>query len=262
MTKASSRDRSPGTAHSPSKSTVQVNGFESCAPAPQSNGTRRRDSLSPGALQAEESGGTPLFAGLSELVSAPFSICHDREIFGEGEEASFVYKLVKGTVRIGKSLRNGQRHISCFHLPGDVFGLENAVRHRVSAEAIEDSVVLIFRRSHVERLIAREPSAAHQMLDIIAKKLDDAEVHIFRLGRQSAVQSLAAFLLEMESRLGQRRGSLELPMTRRDIADYLGLSMETVSRSISQLRGRHALDRIESRRMFLNQNKIDAMIEH
>src|SRR3954465_4447417 len=63
--------------------------------------------------------------------------------------------------------------------------------------------------------ITGSSSAAHQMLDIIAKKLDDAEVHIFRLGRQSAVQSVAAFLLEMESRLGQRRGSLELPMTRR-----------------------------------------------
>src|SRR3954447_2725390 len=114
MTKASSRDRSPGTAHSPSKSSVQVNGFESCAPAPQSNGTRRRDSLSPGALQAEDSGGTPLFPGLSELVSAPFSICHDREIFGEGEEASFVYKLVKGTVRIGSPLPTGHVPLTCF----------------------------------------------------------------------------------------------------------------------------------------------------
>src|SRR5437763_1903333 len=72
---------------------------------------------------------------------------------------------------------------------------------------------------------------------------------------------VAAFLVEIEGRLG-RRDSLELSMTRRDIGDYLGLSIETVSRSISQLQRRHALNRVEPRLMHLNQTKIDAMVEH
>ena len=99
------------------------------------------------------------------------------------------------------------------------------------------------------------------MLGIFISKLDDAEAQMFRLGRQSALQRVAAFLVEIEGRLG-RRGSLELPMTRRDIGDYLGLSIETVSRSISQLQRRHALDRSEPRRLVLDQTKIDAMVEH
>jgi CRP-like cAMP-binding protein len=158
-------------------------------------------------------------------------------------------------------LSDGQRHISCFHVPGDVFGLERTATHRMAAEALEDSQVLMFRRSQVERLIASDLNAAHQMLDIVISKLDDAEAQMFRLGRQSALQRVAAFLLEMENRLG-RCGSLELPMTRRDIGDYLGLSIETVSRSISQLQRRHALDKVEPRRMHLNQTKIDGMVEH
>ena len=158
-------------------------------------------------------------------------------------------------------LSDGQRHISCFHVPGDVFGLERTTTHHMAAEALEDSQVLMFRRSQVERLIASDLNAAHQMLDIVISKLDDAEAQMFRLGRQSALQRVAAFLVEIEGRLG-RRGSLELPMSRRDIGDYLGLSMETVSRSISQLRRRHALDWVEPRRMHLDQSKIDAMVEH
>jgi CRP/FNR family nitrogen fixation transcriptional regulator len=126
---------------------------------------------------------------------------------------------------------------------------------------MEDSQVLMFRRSQVERLIASDLNAAHQMLGIFISKLDDAEAQMFRLGRQSALQRVAAFLVEMEGRLG-RRGSLELPMSRRDIGDYLGLSIETVSRSISQLQRQRALDRVEPRRMHLNQAKIDGMVEH
>jgi CRP-like cAMP-binding protein len=205
---------------------------------------------------------SPLFAGLSELVSAPFGCCSGGEIFGEGEEAKFVYKVVKGAVRVSKTLTDGQRHISCFHLPGDVFGLERTDTHRVGAEAIEDSQVLMFRRSQVEQLIARDLSAANQMLCIFVGKLDDAEAHMFRLGRQSALQRVAAFLVEIEARLGRRRGSLELPMSRRDIADYLGLSIETVSRSMTKLQSRRAVDLFDSRRLVLDQNKLGAMIEH
>jgi len=217
--------------------------------------------VSPRLADSQSSDPSPLFAGISQLVSVTYNVRSGKEIFGEGEDAQFVYKLVTGSVRVCKTLTDGQRHISCFHVPGDVFGLERTTTHRMAAEALEDSQVLMFRRSQVERLIASDLNAAHQMLDIVISKLDDAEAQMFRLGRQSALQRVAAFLLEMENRLG-RCGSLELPMTRRDIGDYLGLSIETVSRSISQLQRRHALDKVEPRRMHLNQTKIDGMVEH
>ena len=238
-----------GAATAPLKRSKPVNGIRRSIAAPLAH------------LRSASSHTSPLFAGFSELVSASFSFSAGGEIFGEGEEASFVYKLVKGAVRVGKTLSDGQRHISSFHLPGEVFGFERTATHRMGAEAIEDSQVLMFRRPQVERLIARELSASHQMLGIFADKLEDAEIHMFRLGRQSALQRVAAFLLEMEGRLG-RRGLFELPMSRRDIGDYLGLSIETVSRAISQLHGRNALDRREPRRLLLDQNKMDAMVEH
>jgi CRP-like cAMP-binding protein len=225
------------------------------------NGTRRLMNVSPRPADSQGSDPSPLFAGILQLVSVTYNVRSGKEIFGEGEDAQFVYKLVTGSVRVCKMLSDGQRHISCFHVPGDVFGLERTATHRMSAEAIEDSQVLMFRRSQVERLIASDVSAAHQMLGIFISKLDDAEARIFRLGRQTALQRVAAFLLEMEGRLG-RRGSIELPMTRRDIADYLGLSIEMVSRSFSQLRKQHALDGSESRRLILDQTKINAMVEH
>jgi len=217
--------------------------------------------VSPKFTPSENSHPSPLFAGIAQLVSVTFKVRSGEEIFGEGEDAQFVYKLVTGSVRVCKMLTDGQRHISCFHVPGDVFGFERNPAHRMGAEAIEDSQVLMFRRSQVERLIASDLNAAHQMLGIFITKLDDAEAQMFRLGRQSALQRVAAFLVEIEGRLG-RRDSLELPMTRRDIGDYLGLSIETVSRSITQLQRRHALDRVEPRRMHLDQTKIDAMVEH
>jgi CRP/FNR family transcriptional regulator, nitrogen fixation regulation protein len=227
----------------------------------RANGSRRFISISPTFTKLESSHPSPLFVGISQLVSVTYNVGGGEEIFGEGEDAQFVYKVVTGSVRVCKMLTDGQRHISCFHVPGDVFGLERTATHRMGAEAIEDSQVLMFRRSHVERLITRDLNAAHQMLGIFISKLDDAEGQMFRLGRQSALQRVAAFLVEIEGRLG-RRGSLELPMTRRDIGDYLGLSIETVSRSISQLQRRHALDRSEPRRLVLDQTKIDAMVEY
>jgi CRP-like cAMP-binding protein len=227
----------------------------------RANGTRRSISTIPALTRSEGSHVSPLFAGISQLVSAVFKFRSGGEIFGDGEDAQFVYKLVTGTVRVCKILSDGQRHISCFHFPGDVFGLGRTATHRMSAEAIEDSRVLMFRRSQVERLIAGDLTAAHQMSEIFSGKLNDAEVHIFRLGRQKALQRVAAFLLETEGRLG-RRGSLELPMSRRDIADYLGLSIEVVSRAFSQLQKRHAIDRIESRRLIIDKTKINAMIEN
>src|SRR3954451_24102804 len=135
--------------------------------------------VSPRLADSRSSDPSPLFAGISQLVSVTYNVGRGKEIFGEGEDAQFVYKLVTGSVRVCKMLSDGQRHISCFHVPGDVFGLERTATHRMSAEAIEDSQVLMFRRSQVERLIASDLSAAHQMFEIFSGKLNDAEVHIF-----------------------------------------------------------------------------------
>src|SRR4051794_12353557 len=261
VTMPSSRDRGPQTKPILLQGETQQTRSPSQSRRNRANGTPRLMNVSPRLTRSESSHPSPLFAGISELVSVTFNVRSGEEIFGEGEDAQFVYKLVTGSVRVCKLLTEGQRHISCFHVPGDVFGLERTTTHRMSAEALEDSQVLMFRRSHLERLIASDLNAAHQMLGIIISKLDDAEAQMFRLGRQSALQRVAAFLVETEGRLG-RRGSLELPMSRRDIGDYLGLSIETVSRSISQLQRRHALDKVEPRRIHLNQTQIDGIVEH
>jgi CRP-like cAMP-binding protein len=261
MTMPSSRDFRPQT------KPALLNGKKRQAISPppsrrnRPKGTRRLMNVSPRLADSQSSDPSPLFAGISQLVSVTYNVRSGKEIFGEGEDAQFVYKLVTGSVRVCKMLSDGQRHISCFHVPGDVFGLERTATHRMGAEAMEDSQVLMFRRSQVEHLIASDLNAAHQMLNVFISKLDDAEAQMFRLGRQSALQRVAAFLVEVEGRLG-RRGSLELPMSRRDIGDYLGLSIETVSRSISQLQRRHALDKVEPRRIHLNQTQIDGIVEH
>src|SRR4051812_9785491 len=216
MTVPSSRDYRPQTKPARSKDETQQGTSPPRSRRNRANGTRRLMNVSPRLADFQNSDPTPLFAGISQLVSVTYNVRSGKEIFGEGEDAQFVYKLVTGSVRVCKMLSDGQRHISCFHVPGDVFGLERTATHRMGAEAMEDSQVLMFRRSQVERLIASDHNAAHQMLGIFISK------QMFRLGRQSALQRVAAFLVEMEGQLG-RRGSLEVPMSRRDIGDYLGL---------------------------------------
>src|SRR3954453_15583918 len=139
----------------------------------------RRSAASSALTPVKKSCPTPLFAGISQLVSVAFNVRSGEEIFGESEDAQFVYKIVTGSVRVCKMLNDGRRHISCFHVPGDVFGLERMTTHRMGAGAIEDSHVLMFRRSHVERLIAPDLDAADQMLRIFVSKLDDAEAQCF-----------------------------------------------------------------------------------
>jgi CRP/FNR family transcriptional regulator, nitrogen fixation regulation protein len=183
---------------------------------------------------AVASGQSCLFADRPELVGTRMSYGRDEEIYGEAEEAEFVYKVVSGAVRTYKLLGDGRRQIGAFHLPGDLFGFESSARHRLSAEAISDSVVLLCKRSTLERLAARDIEVARQLWAITARSLDHAEDHMLLLGRKTAAERVASFLLEMDARM-QVSGAINLPMTRRDIADYLGLTLETVSRIVSQL---------------------------
>lgn len=177
---------------------------------------------------------TGLFGNTAEVAGMSFSYCRDEEIYGEGENTEFVYKVGSGAVRTYKLMRDGRRQIGGFHLSGDLFGLDLGERHHLTAEAVTDSKVLVFKRRQVEALVAHNLAAAHELWLMTANHLQHAEKHMLLLGRKTALERLAAFLLEMDVRSGGT-GLVELPMLRRDIADYLGLTLETVSRSFSEL---------------------------
>jgi CRP/FNR family transcriptional regulator, nitrogen fixation regulation protein len=157
------------------------------------------------------------------------------EIFGEAELADYVYQIRQGSVRTYKLLSDGRRQIGAFHLPGDIFGIENDEVHRFTAEAIIATTVWIAkRRSLFGGLGDSDISVTNNVRDLITKSLEHAENHLLLLGRQTALEKVAAFLLEMDGRLDQPK-VIALPMGRRDIADYLGITLETVSRALSAL---------------------------
>jgi CRP/FNR family transcriptional regulator, nitrogen fixation regulation protein len=164
------------------------------------------------------------------------SFRRDNEIYGEAEPADYVYRITSGAVRTFKLLSDGRRQIGAFHLPGDIFGLESGYFYRFTAEAICETQVQIAKQG---RLFAGDSEASgfssKEALTLIAGSLERVENHVLLLGRQNAPERVAAFLIEMDRRLRSPE-ILVLPMGRLDIADYLGLTHETVTRCFSSLR--------------------------
>ena len=174
------------------------------------------------------------------LVASEFSYKKDEEIFGEDEPAEYVYQVVSGAVRTYKLLSDGRRQIGAFHLSGDVFGLESGATHRLAAEAIVDTTVRLVRRSSLEKAASVDVQVARKLWAMTAGELKHAEDHMLLLGRKNAMEKVATFLLEMDRRLAVA-GMMALPMCRRDIGDYLGLTLETVSRALSELHAKGVL---------------------
>ncbi|RTE90107.1 helix-turn-helix domain-containing protein [Bradyrhizobium sp. LVM 105] len=157
-----------------------------------------------------------------------------KEIYGEKEPAEYVYQVKTGAVRSYKLLSDGRRQIGAFHLAGDIFGLENGTTHRFTTEAVVDTTVLLIKRQSLETVAESDAMVAKNLLGMTTTNLQHAEDHMLLLGRKTSLERVAAFLIEMDKRL-TAAGVLALPMSRRDIADYLGLTLETVSRAISHL---------------------------
>src|ERR1700736_4450046 len=181
--------------------------------------------------------------GLSraQVILSEFKYSRGTEIFGEAEPAEYVYQVVEGAVRSYKLLSDGRRQIGAFHLVGDIFGLENGAVHRFTAEAIVDTTVRLAKRVNLEHVARADALVARDLLSMTTSNLQHAENHMLLLGRKTSLERVAAFLLEMDSRL-TAAGVMALPMSRRDIADYLGLTLETVSRALSCLHGTGLLD--------------------
>jgi CRP/FNR family nitrogen fixation transcriptional regulator len=178
--------------------------------------------------------------GHAGLVASEFCYKKDAEIYGEEEPADYIYQVVRGAVRSYKLLSDGRRQIGAFHLPGDVFGLEAGPVHRLTAEAIVDTSVRLVKRRSLEQAAATDVKVVRDLLNMTAASLKHAEDHMLLLGRKTAMERVAAFLLEMDERLAVT-GMMALPMCRRDIGDYLGLTLETVSRALSQLHEQEVL---------------------
>ncbi|HEY7229373.1 MAG TPA: helix-turn-helix domain-containing protein [Pseudolabrys sp.] len=168
-----------------------------------------------------------------DLMGAIMPYRRNAEIYGEGEPASYVYKVVDGAVRTYKLLSDGRRQIGSFYLPGDIFGLETSDDHSFSAEAISDAKILVVERKALQALATRDSEVARQLWDVTGQELRRVQDHILVLIK-TAKERVVSFLLEMAQR---HPGSNDviLPMSRQDIADYLGITIETVSRALSEL---------------------------
>jgi CRP/FNR family nitrogen fixation transcriptional regulator len=166
-------------------------------------------------------------------VQPVLNFAQDTGIFAEGDEAVSFYKVVSGVVRSCKFQNDGRRHIDAFYMPGDVFGFEVGPEHELSAEAVTDCAVTAYPRRALEARAGGDGAAALQLYTFAMRSLARARAHSQLLGRASAAHKLAAFLLEVSA--GKPAEAIDLVMTRQDIADYLGLTIETVSRTLSLL---------------------------
>jgi CRP/FNR family transcriptional regulator, nitrogen fixation regulation protein len=167
-----------------------------------------------------------------ERIGTRLSFSRNHEIYAEGDSADCWYKVVSGTVRVCKLLADGRRHIAEFCFSGDCFGIEGSGERRYSAEAVDDVIVMRFQRKASERLIDQNPALARVLRDTMLRDLANAHGRTLLLGRMTAPERVATFLLEMFERR-DRTKALDLPMSRNDIADYLGLTIETVCRTLS-----------------------------
>jgi CRP/FNR family nitrogen fixation transcriptional regulator len=174
----------------------------------------------------------------------------NEEIFGEGEEAEYIYRVVSGAVRTMRFTADGRRQILGFHLPGDIFGLEMGGQHTLSAEAVANSDVVMVRRSCLDKAAAENPSATRALLTLTSEQLSDARAHALVLGRKGAGERVAAFLIDLAERFVSKQ-ELDLPMSRADIADYLGLTIETVSRAFSEFERERAIALPSSRHVVM-----------
>jgi CRP/FNR family nitrogen fixation transcriptional regulator len=159
----------------------------------------------------------------------------NEEIYGEGESADCTYRVLRGVVRTCRILADGRRQVAEFFLPGDVFGLQAGSDHRYSAEAVIDCGVMAMRRSILAERAVSDSSTAQKLWALTLSHLRRSEEHMLVLGRKNACERVAWFLIDLSERI-PAPNRLDLPMSRQDIADFLGLTIETVSRAMSQLR--------------------------
>lgn len=160
-------------------------------------------------------------------------------LFDEGDEATHVHVVAAGVVQEYKMLPDGRRIITAFHYPGDLVGMTFENVHSCAAEAVTNVMLRRFPRKLLADYNEQLPDFYKRLLSHLSHELSLAHSHVLSLGRKTAIERVASFLIELADRAAREGGTyrrLWLPMRREAIADHLGLTLETVSRVFSRLR--------------------------
>ena len=185
-----------------------------------------------------------------------------KTIFSEGEPANFVFGLSKGYVRLYKSLADGRRQILSFALPGDFLGMPLRARHGLSADAIGDVVTCRFSRVEFSNFVQRSPNIIWRLNEFATRELERAQNLLLLVGNASAEDKVTAFLINWHNRLarlGTPSEFVTLPMLRQDIADFLGLELETVSRTFAKLQKKKVI-RVVPKGVILTRSTSEMMV--
>jgi CRP/FNR family nitrogen fixation transcriptional regulator len=186
---------------------------------------------------APESVASPDALDLLEQFGTTIRLARDQEIHAEGARTEYCYRVLSGCIRTVRLMEDGRRQVGEFMLPGDLFGMDDLDTHAFSAEAVCEAVVRRYPRRMVEALADGRPALARRIRELALTHLRMAHERIVLLGRKTAIERVASFVLELDQRtLVGNQTLLDLPMGRIDIADHLGLTVETVCRVLAHLK--------------------------
>lgn len=169
-----------------------------------------------------------------DRLGTRITVARDEEIYAQDDEADRFYRVTSGVVRTSRLTADGRRQVGDFYYAGDIFGLEPGPDHRFAAEALDYCDIQVVRRNAV-RAFAGDAEVDRAILEATRVEMERLQEHVMMLGRKGARERVASFLMGLAQR--QPEDHVDLPMGRQDMADYLGLTIETVSRMISQLQG-------------------------
>ncbi|HEX2592642.1 MAG TPA: helix-turn-helix domain-containing protein [Rhizomicrobium sp.] len=163
-------------------------------------------------------------------------------IFNEGDFAQYSYKVMSGAVRLSKVMLDGRRQIADFALAGDLFGLDWSDDYTVTAEALTEVTLICYPRSSLARLGHEKAAVRDAIVTTLRRDLWAAQNHLVMLGCQTAHERVASFITQFMERCHAKGGQkFQLPMGRQDIADYLGLTIETVCRTLTDFKQKNLI---------------------
>lgn len=201
--------------------------------------------------------GKRVMSSILALRRGPIRYPRNKVIAFEEGPTDYLFVVVKGVVRTCKTFQDGSRTIIGFHVPGEYFGLNDDLKYSLSAEAATEAMVLFLKRSALLTLAAHDSRVAGFLLARTASELRRVQEHSLLIGRDAKCR-VAAFLIDLSVRTGQAK-YLELPMRHRDIADYLGLKIETLSRAITELERSGWVARASTRRTVILRDRASLM---